>query len=530
MPRIVPVCFVTLLVASIAVAQEDAPATDAKKPAPPVIADEPKTIDPATLMPAPLAAKATVVFQGESLLEFAGWFAERHGVTVLFDKGALDEMAIPLGEPVFDKLNDEPLYLLLNRLKMLELAWYYEDGVVVITSQEEAEARLTTAPYNLGDLLDAGYDRDQLAAVIISTVASDTWVENGGGEAEIQWLGDVLFLSQTQDIQRQVAGLLQALRKHGRQTFAFEPTQHLALRQALDKPISIDLDQTPLIVAIEKLAAAAGIPIRLDTASAPELGISKREPVSLRLENRSLKTVLRAALRRLELTYTLEDGVLWITTEDAAVLMLKTAVYDVRDLCRDAAEGDALTDAIISQVASSTWAENGGGESEVRFAKEGAMVVSQTEEQHQHLLVLLERYREALRKSKRRQEPGPDPDEVLIRYYRMPQPMAADLRRQLPDLVAEGDWATKTQPKAVGTIQAVNSADKVKSYGAGQRRVVPQTVLIIRQTRAVHLSIEALVQRVRTGDPQIGGGGFGASGSGGGGGFGGGFFSVEDSR
>ena len=212
---------------------------EAEPPKPPEIADEPKTVDPATLMPAPLAAKGQVKFEGESLLEMSKWFATEHDLKVLFDRRALDEVGVPLGEPVYDQLDDEPLYLLLGRLKMLDLAWYYEDGLVRITSQRVAQSRATTVPYNLGDLIDAGYDRDAISEVILNTIDADSWAEHGGGTSEIQWLGDVMFVRQTGESHRRVMGLLTALRGHGKRTFIFDPPQHITLRDKLDQPISL---------------------------------------------------------------------------------------------------------------------------------------------------------------------------------------------------------------------------------------------------------------------------------------------------
>ncbi|MEM9185727.1 MAG: hypothetical protein AAGB00_04445 [Planctomycetota bacterium] len=497
------------------------------KPAPPIVSDEPRTVDPAGLMPEALAVESTVRFDGESLLEVADWL-KAQGVTVLFNRARLEEIGLPLGEPFFNRLDKEPLYLLLGRLKTLGLAWCYEDGVVTITSAEDAEQRLETRTYNLSDLLDADYDRDVITDVILSTISSETWAENGGGEAEARWLGDVLFLSQTADAHRRVAGLVIALRDHGRQTFIFDPPQHTAIRRRLAEPVSIALRQTPLVVAIDELSKASGVYLRLDRGSAARVGVSPREPVTLALKGRSLRTVLRATLRDLELTVMMRDGMLWVASEEEAELLLKTAVYDVRDLCMNSDESESLADAILSQLAAETWAENGGGEAEVRFAKPGAMVVSQTEEVHRDLLALLQQYRDALEKSKPRTEPGPDPDEVLTRYYRLPTAMATSLRELLPTLAA-GDWFhPKTNRDGIGTVLIAGSEDEFTSVGRGETVRTPQAVLVVKQARATHLTIESIIDRLRRGDgslssPASGGGGMG----GGGGGFGSGYFSVE---
>jgi hypothetical protein len=523
MPRFSLAIALFVVAAGTLHAQEPA----AEPPTPPVIADEPKTIDPATLMPEALAAKGTVKFEGQSLLEMAKWFADEHDLKVLFDKRSLDEVGVPLGEPVYDHLDDEPLYLLLGRLKMLDLAWYYEDGLVRVTSQEAAESRGSTVPYNLGDLIDAGYDRDSISDAIISTIDTQSWSENGGGDSDIQWLGDVMFVRQTGESHRRLAGLLTAFRGHGRRTFVFDPPQHITLREKLDQPITLELDQVPLVVAVEQIAAAAKVDLRLDKPALKDAGISEREPVTLDLEERQLRTVLQVALGNFKLTWMLRDGVLWVTSEKRASSLHKTAVYDVRDLCRDESEGEALMAAILSQ-SPEHWAENGGGDADMRFAKVGTLVVSHNEAGHEELLALLERYRAALRVSKPRAEDKPDPKEVLTRYYRMPTTIAEGLARALPRLVAPESWKSAEQPEGVGTIMELPSEAEVIRSGDKPPLVTPQSVLIVVQTRENHEAIVDRIDKVRHGDRETGVGGLGgAMGGGMGGGFGGGAFSVE---
>ncbi|MEX2114740.1 MAG: hypothetical protein WD845_16225, partial [Pirellulales bacterium] len=55
-------------------------------------------------------------------------------------------------------------------------------------------------------------------------------------------------------------------------------------------------------------------------------------PVTLEVDNVSLRTALRLLLRRLDLTYVVEDEVLLITTVDAASQRIVTTVYPLGDL------------------------------------------------------------------------------------------------------------------------------------------------------------------------------------------------------
>ncbi len=72
---------------------------------------------------------------------------------------------------------------------------------------------ITTGPGGLGGAASA--DFDSLIDLIVQTVASDTWAENGGGEAEISPFPTNLSLviSQTQSVHEEIADLLEQLRR-----------------------------------------------------------------------------------------------------------------------------------------------------------------------------------------------------------------------------------------------------------------------------------------------------------------------------
>ncbi len=127
----------------------------------PEIPDEPKTIDPAKL-----TARAKVDLSSASLTELVAWLREEQKLVVLLNQKALADADVLASEPVSDWLADEPIYLLLDRLRSLKLGWYFENEVLYITSAEEVDNRLATVPYNIGDLLDAGYEADGLGETI----------------------------------------------------------------------------------------------------------------------------------------------------------------------------------------------------------------------------------------------------------------------------------------------------------------------------------------------------------------------------
>ncbi|MEM9657231.1 MAG: hypothetical protein AAF961_02615, partial [Planctomycetota bacterium] len=459
------------------------------------IADEPTSTDPAAFLPAALSVQGTRDFSNSSLREMIAWLREEHGLAVLIDENALLQVGVSTADPISDRLQVAPLYLLLNRLGALGLAWYYEDDILHITSAKRAEQFATTLPHNVGDLLDAGYELSDLEETIISTVAPDSWMRNGTGDGVLNSLGDVLFVRQSAKIHRDVAGLLAALRNHARQTFVNDPPQHARLRNRLDETVSVEFTDVPLVVAVAELAQIAGADIRLDRPALRDQRIREREPMTLHLADRKLSTVLQAIALDLDLTSILRDGVLWITTTDEAESFQKTAVYDVRDLCRDADESEALVDAITSQTEPESWEDNGSGIGALYVAKPGVIVISQEERIHMAVLDLLEMYRTALRLSKPRDRgESADPNEIVTVYYRLNASVADDLAELLPRLVAPETWRHADRPDAPGEIYVAASKPdltKIASLagdGRDARRslVVEQAVLILSQKRSVH--------------------------------------------
>ena len=150
---------------------------DKKKPPIPEISEEPKTIDPAKFIPPKLAKVVTQDFSNSSLREYITWLRDKHDLVVLVDENELPKINVSPAEPISDRIQKEPIYLSLNRLRSLELAWYYEDDILHITSVKRTAELATTLPHNVGDLLDRGYELETLEGVIVSTVAPDRWME-----------------------------------------------------------------------------------------------------------------------------------------------------------------------------------------------------------------------------------------------------------------------------------------------------------------------------------------------------------------
>jgi len=352
------------------------PGTDEQESLNIVISDEPRTIDPATVVYAPLARKFTVEFDEASLRDVVAWIRTEASVPVLLDEVDLADANILLSEPVTDRLDDQPLYLLLDRLKSISLGWYVDEEILHISTVEMAAQHLSTVSHNVGKFLDQGYHADDLIQSIIRGTNEEEW-ESYGGSGTLVLLGDVLFVRQSDLMHRKVHGLLKGLENPGRRTFIDDPSEHEGLRDKLSAKVSVEFEDTPLAEAINKLAEQVDADIRIDTDSFRQARIRKREPVSLKLSNQKLSSVLQALVASLRLTWTLENGTILITTQQTAEGLLKTAVFDVRDLSRNENESMSLADAITMQT-SGQW-DISGGLGTITFARPGVMVVRNSE-------------------------------------------------------------------------------------------------------------------------------------------------------
>ena len=94
----------------------------------------------------------------------------------------------------------------------------------------------------------------------------------------------------------------------------------------------MDFTDTPLEEVVNLLQEDYGIPIQIDRPALEAIGLDPNEPVTVNLHNISLRSALRLMLKKLQLTYIIQDEVLMITTPEEAESQLVVKVYPVADL------------------------------------------------------------------------------------------------------------------------------------------------------------------------------------------------------
>jgi type II secretory pathway component GspD/PulD (secretin) len=100
----------------------------------------------------------------------------------------------------------------------------------------------------------------------------------------------------------------------------------------LNNPVNLNFTDAPLEQVLADLRAQQGINIDADTASLQNEGISLKQPVTITLENISLKSALELLLQKVHLTYLIDHEALVITTINHAKGQLETRTYQVADL------------------------------------------------------------------------------------------------------------------------------------------------------------------------------------------------------
>ncbi|NQU24828.1 MAG: VWA domain-containing protein [Candidatus Nealsonbacteria bacterium] len=102
--------------------------------------------------------------------------------------------------------------------------------------------------------------------------------------------------------------------------------------EALDSPTQIEFIETPLRDLFDYLEDFHDIEIEIDERALNAVGLNAGIPITRHLKGISLRSALRLILRELDLTYTVRDEVLLITTPEEIEHLMTTKVYPVVEL------------------------------------------------------------------------------------------------------------------------------------------------------------------------------------------------------
>jgi len=280
-------------------------------------------------------------FESVPLDDAIGTLSDHYQIPMLLNGRRLADAGISTKTPVLKLVTDVSLRTALALLlKDLDLDFVVKGDVLWITTFDESGEQLQYMAYPVHDLVgtldSAGYAT--LLQIITSTIWPQSW-DNVGGPGDIRRAGEGwLLISQTPEVHKQIAELLDSLRQALAATEVTDkswPAPSAAeakLRTALARRVPLEFDKTPLIDAIATLSHAADIPIVLNVKTLRDSGVDLHTPVSCRLPAGPLRLQLQSLLTSLDLTFIVRDDVVQVTSLDDAKSQLVTRIFNVKPL------------------------------------------------------------------------------------------------------------------------------------------------------------------------------------------------------
>ncbi len=165
---------------------------------------------------AALAQQSPINFQETPLIDALVFFAQKHAIPILLDpevEAAGTAPDTPITLPMVNGTLKSALKLVL---KPLNLTTIQRDGLLIVTTVEDAENRLSARVYELEDLLDPANRATSLQGLMqtIHTTVAGRWVDFDGigGSMSLAPTNARLIVRQTDATHEAITHLLNALR------------------------------------------------------------------------------------------------------------------------------------------------------------------------------------------------------------------------------------------------------------------------------------------------------------------------------
>ena len=110
----------------------------------------------------------------------------------------------------------------------------------------------------------------------------------------------------------------------------------IAIEKKMTDEVTINFDKQPITEAVSFLENYTGLNIEIDPKALAEEGFTPETPVSLSVNKIKLRKALELLLRPLNLTYTIDDEVILITSPQSGAAKTYSKIYYVGDLVKPA--------------------------------------------------------------------------------------------------------------------------------------------------------------------------------------------------
>ncbi len=187
--------------------------------------------------------KTPLNYEAEQLDLVLAAIAYEYDIPIVFDKAALDEVAISSESEVSVKLRNVSLQAALNLIfkepGLEDLCYFVDEEVLLVTTQEKANETLVTKVYRIDDFKCFSHEEKDvsekpskkpsvkdfsakrklcftpvpLIKALVNCVEYDSWMANGTGEGAVfRMKPGLLVVTQTRRVHRQVEDFLGKLR------------------------------------------------------------------------------------------------------------------------------------------------------------------------------------------------------------------------------------------------------------------------------------------------------------------------------
>lgn len=329
-----------------------------------------------------------------TLAELCNLVADETGLEVGIDSNAIGPEKISFRLPI----GTFTIRSALDRvLQPSYLDYTFHGSSLVITTQEATESDLHTVVYPLPQPMLTEVTEDEWVELIRETIEPSDWDEVGG-RGHLETIPGAIVVVQTPRVHRAMRQLMDGLASLELPPDSLDPRPLLPrtdessrrkLLAALNRPASINCMEQPMREVVAGLGREYGIALAIDADHLEEAGVSINQPVTLHLDDVSLRSLLRHLLHQSELALLDRGGSLVITTPEEAESHLHVVAYPVLDLVwvDGVADFDSLIEMITADVSPNSW--DFSGPAFMPTLDAGWLVIPQTAEVHEEIESLL---------------------------------------------------------------------------------------------------------------------------------------------
>ncbi|HEV7283065.1 MAG TPA: hypothetical protein VGN57_22855 [Pirellulaceae bacterium] len=223
------------------------------------------------------------------------------------------------------------------------------------------------------------------------------------------------------------------------------------VREALDKPLTLEADQTSLQEFVSLFANRLGVPARIETSRLEDYGIATEDVEFVATKGTPARVLLDDTLPEHNLGWTIQDDALVVTVGDEIPYRHRQRIYDITALAardddpavaavyRDRRE--AIVEVIEATVAPEAWERRGGMGSAgiLRMNGKTLLVVSQSEAVFRQLELFLANLRRAAPASAEAEAAASEP--IVARIFPLKEGATDDdLVDVTKEFVAPDSW------------------------------------------------------------------------------------------